>query len=53
MGGASVGLGKGEFRRRDLRQLRRLMPYQNLFYMRWLLTQVQDATADELDLPGK
>ena len=35
------------------RQLRRLMPYQNLFYLRWLLTQVQDKAADELDLPGK
>ena len=49
----SAALGKGEFRRSDLRQLRRLLPYQNLFYLRWLLTQVQDATAEQLDLPGR
>ncbi len=33
--------------------VRRLAPYQNLFYMRTLLTAAQDEAAEVADLPGR
>lgn len=43
----------GQFRKADLRAMRRLLPFQNLFYLRWLFNRAQDGLAQELNLPGK
>jgi len=43
--GAAVS---GEFSESDVRSLRRLVPYQNLFYMRGLFDQLQDGATDAL-----
>lgn len=43
--GAAVS---GEFSESDVRSLRRLVPYQNLFYLRGLFDQLQDGAADSL-----
>ncbi len=43
MDGAATNL---ELRRSDLRAARRLLPYQNLFYMRTLLNAAQDEAAE-------
>lgn len=43
-------LGDEEFRASDLHAIRKLVPYQNLFYTRNLLDMVEEATADELGL---
>ncbi len=48
--GAATNL---ELTRADLRATRRLLPYQNLFYVRALLTAAQDETAEQLDLEGR
>ncbi len=42
-----------ELRRSDLKAIRRLAWYQNLFYIRALLTAAQDQTAEALDLEGR
>ncbi len=31
--------------------MRKFVPGQNLFYLRWLCNQVEDATGDKLNLP--
>jgi len=43
----------GELKRSDVRAARRLMPFQNLFYIRWLLTHLQDEAADQLEAKGR
>jgi hypothetical protein len=43
----------GELKRSDVRAARRLIPFQNLFYLRWMLTQMQDEVADELEAKGR
>ena len=43
----------GELRRSDVRAVRRLLPYQNLFYLRSLLTAAEEKTADKLDAEGR
>jgi hypothetical protein len=32
---------------------RRLLPFQNLFYLRWLMTTMQDEVADEMEAKGR
>lgn len=41
----------GDTTKGDLRRARQLVPLQNLFYIRSLLNQVEEATGDALDLP--
>lgn len=41
----------GDTTKSDLRKARQLVPMQNLFYTRWLLNQVEEATGDALGLP--
>jgi len=41
----------GDTTKSDLHKLRQLLPFQNLFYVRSLLNQVEDASGDALDLP--
>jgi len=43
--GAAVS---GEFTESDVRALRRLLPFQNLFYLRWLFDQAQEGAAGVL-----
>jgi hypothetical protein len=43
----------GELKRSDVRAARRLIQFQNLFYLRWMLTQMQDEVADELEAKGR
>lgn len=43
-------LGDEEFRESDLHAIRKMIPYQNLFYTRKLLDMVEEATADQLGL---
>jgi len=43
-------VGKGEFNETDLRGVRRMMPYQNLFYLRYLIDQGEGGIADGLGL---
>jgi hypothetical protein len=41
----------GDTTKSDLRKARQLLPMQNLFYVRGLLNQVEEATGDALGLP--
>ncbi|WP_235818397.1 hypothetical protein [Brucella grignonensis] len=41
----------GDTTKSDLRKMRQLLPFQNLFYVRGLLNQVESATGDALNLP--
>ncbi|MFK4060725.1 hypothetical protein [Brucella anthropi] len=41
----------GDTTKSDLHKMRQLMPFQNLFYTRWLLNRVEDATGDAINLP--
>lgn len=43
----------GDTTKGDLRKARQLIPAQNLFYIRQLLNQVEEATGDTLALPEK
>lgn len=43
----------GDTTKSDLRRIRQMVPLQNLFYLRWLFNQVEDATGDTLGLPDK
>ena len=43
----------GELKRSDIRAARRLLPYQNLWYIRGLLNALEDETAEELELKGR
>lgn len=44
---------EGKVSRSDLHKARRLLPFQNLFYLRWLLDHVEDEAGDAMDLPEK
>jgi hypothetical protein len=41
---------ENDFTASDAHQLRKLMPYQNMFYTRWLLDQMEETAVEELDL---
>ncbi|MEE9909772.1 hypothetical protein LWV33_21515 [Brucella intermedia] len=41
----------GDTTKSDLHKMRQLLPFQNLFYIRSLLNQVEDATGDAINLP--
>jgi hypothetical protein len=41
----------GDTSKADIRRMRQLVPAQNLFYVRWLFNQVEEATGTALDLP--
>ncbi|WP_247997318.1 hypothetical protein [Brucella tritici] len=41
----------GDTTKADLRKMRQLLPFQNLFYIRSLMNQVEEATGDALNLP--
>lgn len=41
----------GDTTKSDLHKMRQLLPFQNLFYIRGLLNQVEDATGDATNLP--
>lgn len=41
----------GDTTKGDLRRARQLVPMQNIFYLRTLFNQVEEATGDALDLP--
>lgn len=41
----------GDTTKSDLHKMRQLMPFQNLFYIRGLLNQVEDATGDAINIP--
>jgi len=43
----------GELKRSDIRAARRLLPYQNLWYIRGLLNALEDETAEELEVKGR
>lgn len=43
----------GDTTKSDLRKARQLVPMQNLFYIRRLLNQVEEATGDALGLPDR
>jgi hypothetical protein len=44
-------LAKDGVSRRDIHKIRRLLPYQNLFYARRAINWLEDATADSLGVP--
>lgn len=44
---------EGKFSRSDIHKARRLLPFQNLFYLRWLLDHAEDGAGDAAGLPGK
>jgi hypothetical protein len=43
-------VGKGEFSESDLRGVRRMVPFQNLFYLRYLIDQGESGVAEGLGL---
>jgi hypothetical protein len=43
-------LSAGEMARSDFSKLRRMLPYQNLLYLRWLFDRVKDGTAKGLGM---
>lgn len=44
---------EGKATRGDLHKARRLLPFQNLFYLRWLFDHAEDEVGDATDLPEK
>ena len=53
MGGIGMEIGSDQkgFTQKDMRAMRRLLPYQNLFYIRNLLNYVEKQTADVMEIP--
>ena len=49
--GMAVGAETEGFTQRDLRAMRRLLPYQNLWYTRNLLNYVEEQTAETMGIP--
>lgn len=49
--GMQIGSEPEGFTQRDLRALRRLLPYQNLWYTRNLLNYVEEQTAETIGIP--
>ena len=49
--GMQIGSEPEGFTQRDLRALRRLLPYQNLWYTRNLLNYVEEQTAETMGIP--
>lgn len=45
-------LGLEEFTAKDLHKLRSLFPLQNVFYLKWLFDQLEEGTAEGLELPA-
>jgi hypothetical protein len=45
------GAMTGDMRQSDLRAMRRLVPYQNLFYLGGLLRKVEDEIVENFNLP--
>jgi hypothetical protein len=44
---------EGKLSRSDLHRARRLLPFQNLFYLRWLFNHAEDEAGDAAGLPEK
>jgi hypothetical protein len=44
---------EGKLSRSDLHKARRLLPFQNLFYLRWLFNHAEDEAGDAAGLPEK
>lgn len=64
MMGPTLGLGEtlatlassaatGEFRESDIRSMRRLLPYQNLFWARWLFDSMEAEAQDRFAVPAR
>jgi len=45
------GAASGDIRQSDLRAMRRLIPYQNLFYLGKIIRNVEDQIIEQFDLP--
>lgn len=48
---ATGALAAGDFKQSDLHTVRKLLPFQNLFWLRTLFDRVEAATGDALGLP--
>ena len=53
VGDAMIGLSRGEFTQSDLHKFRRMVPLQNLFYLRYLFNLSEQAVGEGLNLPEK
>ncbi len=49
----TVALGKGEISQSEMRTARRLLPYQNLFYTRWLFDSAEHGINEALGIPER
>ena len=43
------GLASGDFSKSEIRSLRKLLPYQNLFYIRRLLNAIEEEAVDVVE----
>jgi len=50
---AEASLGEGEWLESDTHALRRLSPYQNVFYLAWMLDQVEKSSNDLLNVKDR
>lgn len=50
---AGLAANRGEFTQSDLHKIRRLAPLQNVFYLRFLFTKMEEAAGEAAGLPKK
>ena len=48
--GVTGAAAAGEFKQSDLRAVRKMLPYQNLFYIRWLLDEAEASIGEAMGL---
>lgn len=46
-------IGKGEWSASDTHRIRKLLPLQNLFYLRWMFDQVEEGINETLGVPDR
>lgn len=46
-------IGKGEWSAADTHRIRKLLPLQNLFYLRWMFDQVEEGVNETLGVPDR
>lgn len=53
LGKLLANLGKGEWSASDTHRIRKLLPMQNLFYLRWMFDQVEEGINEGLGIPDR
>ena len=49
----AISMARGQWSAKDTHLLRKLLPYQNVFYLRWLFDHLEDDANDAFDIPDR